>query len=104
MIEPGTPLEIEACGEKFRSVVLSRRQQRELIGLVAKASSLEPRVESIDRLYDILDQVIEVCLPDASEELKDRLQFMDVLEIANSAIAANMMNATRKKKSESPPT
>lgn len=104
MIEPGTPLQIEACGQTFESVVLSRRQQRQLLKLVADASKLEPRVESIDKLYDILDEVIEICLPGATETLKDRLQFIDVLEIANSAIAANMVNATHKKKSESPLT
>jgi len=105
LIEPGSPLEIEACGETFESVVLSRRQQRSLVSLVKESAKLDEKsVESVDRLYDIIDQIVDICLPNASDETKDRLQISDVLEIAGVALTANVLDSVSKKKSESPPT
>lgn len=104
MIEPGKPLEIEASGETFTSVVLSRRQQRSLIGLVSRAAKLETRVESIDELYDIADEIVDICLPTANESIKDRLQIKDVLAIANEVMLAHILDGEDKKKSESQPT
>lgn len=103
MIEPGTRLEIAACGTTFDSIVLSRKKQRELIGFVRQATRLDATVESLDKLYDIADQIVELVIPTAGETLRDSLQINDVLELANACLLAHMPDADAKKNSASQP-
>lgn len=102
MIEPGTPLEIEHQGQKFTSSVLSRRQQRQLTQLVQSVSSLESNVAAIDRLYELLDEIVKVCLPGIGEADADRLGVDDVIAIANEVLVKHMLGFDAKKKSEPP--
>ncbi len=104
MIEPGTPLEIEHNGETFQSVVLTRSEQRGLTKLVQQVSTLDETIDSIDGLYDLIDEIVAICLPGISETDSDRLEIPDVVQIAGEVLARHIAGIDTKKKSELPPS
>ena len=102
MIEPGKKVTIEVGGNEYESVVLKRSEQRKLLSLIRKLQSLDETIEAIETVYEIADEVAAICLPTMTEEQLEAMSNTTIFEIGGKVIAAQSMDTTTEKKSESP--
>lgn len=101
MIEPGEKFKIEYEGETYLAACLTRRQQRQAVSLLGELSNIDESTESLQKVYDIADTLLELCVPGLTESQKDRMNNTDIFAIVGKAVAAQMMGGETKKKSAS---
>lgn len=102
-IEPGERFEVSyGNGHQIEVVALSGRQKRRIVSLMAEVKQLDKTPESAARVYDIAEEAFLICVPDATDELLDKLNERQQFEIVSATIAEQMLSEDDKKKSESP--
>lgn len=102
MLKPGEPIQIEHKGQMIQAVCLGRSRQREVVKLMTKLAGLDESIESIQAIYDIADEMLEICCPEMSDEQKDILGNDDVFEIVGNVLKAHTLDVETKKKFELP--
>lgn len=102
MIEPGEKIEIEVGGETFDCVVLKRSEQRRLVQLLRKLSTLEEDMDSIESVYDIADEVMSMCLPNFSLDQREKMNNKLIFDISSKLLVLLSLDGAAQKKSESP--
>lgn len=102
MIEPGDKFTIEHGGETFAAGCLTRSQQRKIIGVLTQLQNIEESVESIAKVYDLADELLQLCVPSMPMERRELMSNQDAFEIAAKVLVAHTMGTEAKKKSGSP--
>lgn len=97
MILPGETVEETVNGQTYQIVSLSRSQQRNLIALVGQTNGLTESMESIEKLYEIADQIAEIVLPQMSAEERDKVSVTDVLAVGAKTMERQFPTIDAKK-------
>ena len=102
-IEPGERFKVGYGNDHEIDVVaLSGRQKRRIVSLMNEVKQLDKTPESAARVYDIAEEAFCLCVPDATDELLDKLNERQQFEVVSATIAEQMLSEDDKKKSESP--
>lgn len=104
MMIPGEPIAVTAGERTYTSVVLTRPQQRTLLSLVNTIATLDETLGSIEKLYEIADQIADICLPKMEQARRDALSNTEIFSIAGEVLARHVIGNEAKKKSESLPS
>lgn len=102
MIEPGETFDIELDGRTLKAACLTRSKQRKILGVLKQLQSLDETVDSVQKVYDLADELIALCVPSMPEADRELLSNEDAFAIATKVLAAHTMGTESKKKSESP--
>ena len=103
MIEPGETFDIELDGRTLKAACLTRSKQRKIIGVLKQLQSLDESVDSVQKVYDLADELIALCVPSMPEADRELLSNEDAFAIATKVLTAHTMGTEAKKKSESRP-
>ena len=104
MIEPNETFEIELAGRMIKAACLTRSKQRKILGVLKQLQTLEESVDSVQKVYDLADELIALCVPSMPESERELLSNQDAFDIATKVLTAHTMGTETKKKSESPPS
>ena len=103
MMIPGEPIAVTAGERTYTSVVLTRPQQRSLLSLINTISKLDESLSSVEKLYDIADQIADICLPKMEQARRDALSNTEIFAIAGEVLSRHVIGNEDKKKFELPP-
>ena len=73
MIEPNETFEIELAGRMIKAACLTRSKQRKILGVLKQLQTLEESVDSVQKVYDLADELIALCVPAMPEAERERL-------------------------------
>jgi frataxin-like iron-binding protein CyaY len=102
-IEPGERFRVGyGNGHEIEVVALSGRQKHKLLSLISEMKQLETTPESAIRVYEIAEEMLLICVPDATDDLINKLNESQQIEIASATMNQHMLSEDDKKKSELP--
>lgn len=96
-LEPGETFEIEYAGGKTTKVLaLSLRQKRTVTTMLSQVQSLSG--DERNKVYDLIAEMLELCVPGDAEELMDKIDEADAMEIVGLTLGGSAMQEADKKK------
>ena len=98
-IEPGEKFKVSyGNGHEIEVTALSGRQKRKVLSLIDEVSQLQTSASSKARLFDIAEEAFLICVPNATDELIDRMDERMQIEIVGKTLSGISLSDDDKKK------
>ncbi|MEL6104798.1 MAG: hypothetical protein AAFU85_02120 [Planctomycetota bacterium] len=100
-LEPGEPLTVTLeSGRKVDVVSLGMRSKRRAIGILKDMRNHGDDVglDSVDRLYDLIEEGIKLCIPTATDETFETFNEKSAMDLLQKTLAGQAVGADAAKK------
>ena len=100
-LEPGEPLTVTLeSGRTVNVVSLGMRSKRRAIGILKEMRdhSNEVGLDSVEGLYDLIEQGIRLCIPNADEETFEAFNEASAMDLLQKTLAGQAVGADAAKK------